>query len=70
MEANVKIRCSRYLYLLMAKAMNATIKIRSFLQIARSYGVRPVKIEKNNATTKLKIQCSEYPYTLMEKTAP
>jgi len=40
-------------------------EIRQFLQIARRKDARSVKIKKNATSTKFKIRCSTYLYTLI-----
>eukprot|EP00446_Apocalathium_sp_SHHI-4_P015677 CAMPEP_0177199580 /NCGR_PEP_ID=MMETSP0367-20130122/25751_1 /TAXON_ID=447022 ORGANISM="Scrippsiella hangoei-like, Strain SHHI-4" /NCGR_SAMPLE_ID=MMETSP0367 /ASSEMBLY_ACC=CAM_ASM_000362 /LENGTH=92 /DNA_ID=CAMNT_0018647941 /DNA_START=62 /DNA_END=337 /DNA_ORIENTATION=- len=40
-------------------------EIRQFLQIARRKDARSVKIKKNGTSTKFKIRCSTYLYTLI-----
>jgi len=40
-------------------------EIRQFLQIARRKDAKSVKIKKNGSSTKFKIRCSTYLYTLI-----
>eukprot|EP00443_Scrippsiella_acuminata_P005977 CAMPEP_0115335432 /NCGR_PEP_ID=MMETSP0270-20121206/88456_1 /TAXON_ID=71861 /ORGANISM="Scrippsiella trochoidea, Strain CCMP3099" /LENGTH=98 /DNA_ID=CAMNT_0002756511 /DNA_START=248 /DNA_END=540 /DNA_ORIENTATION=- len=40
-------------------------EIRQFLQIARRKDARSVKIKKNGTSTKFKVRCSTYLYTLV-----